>query len=179
MKFSQQLMTRFGVRVGIVGLLALPVGYGSFLVWQEWHFREHLVRPSPTVTTTMPAPVDALLDATAVAMVLGLTTQSTLLTSTEPLVLRASLVVSNGLSRALLADAKGARMYQVGERLPGGSVLRRVEPHQVVLWNKGREERLMLQPSTAPFLRRFVPPAAPQTPVISTRYLRPLSGPSE
>jgi hypothetical protein len=27
-------------------------------------------------------------------------------------------------------------MYQVGERLPGGSVLRRVEANQVVLWNK-------------------------------------------
>jgi type II secretory pathway component PulC len=44
-------------------------------------------------------------------------------------------------------------MYQVGERLPGGSVLRRVEANQVVLWNKGREERLTLQPPVAHFLR--------------------------
>jgi hypothetical protein len=179
MKLSLKFVARFGLRAGTVCLLASPVGYGVFAVWQEWHFREHLARPSSTVATPIPAPAHVPLDATAVATVLGLATPSTLLASAEPLTLQASFVVSNGVSRALLADAQGPRMYQVGERLPGGSVLRRVEANQVVLWNKGREERLTLQPSAERFLRRLESPADTQPPAVSTRYLRPLSGPSE
>jgi len=174
-------VTRFGLRLRNVGLLLLPVGYSVFLAWQEWRFREFFVRPPLTVTTVTAAPAtlrDAL-DATAVATVLGLTTQTALLASAEPLTLQASFVVSSGLSRALLTDAQGSRMYQVGERLPGGSVLRRVEANQVVLWNKGREERLTLQPPVARFLRPVDFPVDARPPVISTRYLRPIIGPSE
>jgi hypothetical protein len=178
-KLSLKFFARFGLRAGTVCLLASPLGYAFFAMWQEWHFREHLARPPSTVATTIPALVHVPLDATAVATVLGLTTPATLLASTEPLALQASFVVSNGASRALLADAQGPRMYQVGERLPGGSVLRRVEANQVVLWNKGREERLTLQPSTERFLRRLELPVDTQIPAVSTRYLRPLSGPSE
>ena len=47
----------------------------------------------------------------------------------------------------------------MGEPLPGGSVLRRVEADRVVLWNKGREEVLTLQPSATRFLRRLDPQA--------------------
>ena len=113
------------------------------------------------------------------ATVLGLTQGTTLLPSAEPLTLQASFVFGNGLSKALLADSQGSRIYLVGERLPGGSVLRRVEANQVVLWNKGREERLTLQPSVARFLRRFESPGDPQKTAISSRYLRPVSGQSE
>jgi hypothetical protein len=177
--FSIKLPAHFVWRLGNVFLLALPLGYAVYLAWQEWHFREHLAPPPQAMPQASSAPVPAPLDATAVATLLGLTTQATLLASAEPLTLQASFVVSEGLSRALLADAQGPRMYQVGERLPGGSVLRRVEANQVVLWNKGREERLALQPSAAAFLRRFESPTEPPAPAISARYLRPLSGPSE
>jgi hypothetical protein len=162
------------------GLLVLPVGYAVLLVWEEWHFRERLTSspPLPVVAPTS-VPVHVPLDATAVASVLGLTQGASLLASAEPLTLQASFVLSSGLSRALLADAQGPRMYQVGERLPGGSVLRRVEAKQVVLWNKGREERLTLQPPAARFLRQLESPGDTQAPAISTRYLLPVSGPSE
>lgn len=179
MKISLKVVTRFGVRLSTVSLLLLPVGYAVFVVWQEWQFREHLARPLSVPVTANPEPVPVPFDATAVATVLGLTTQATPLASAEPLTLQASFVVSNGLSGALLADAQGPRMYRVGERLPGGSVLRRVEAHQVVLWNKGREERLTLQPSAARFLRRLESAAEIPNPAISSRYLRPFSGPSE
>ncbi|MGY3171976.1 hypothetical protein ACVWYU_001350 [Pseudomonas sp. TE12234] len=180
-KFSLHVGTRFGSRLGAVCLLALPVGYSIFLIGHERHFREHLAQPTPTPTLAppSPAPTHVPLDATAVATVLGLTTQTALLASAEPLTLQASFVVSSGLSRALLADAQGSRMYQVGDRLPGGSVLRRVEANQVVLWNKGREERLMLQPPAARLLRPFESSVDAQPSVISTRYLRPIAGPSE
>ncbi|MEJ5060386.1 MULTISPECIES: type II secretion system protein N [unclassified Pseudomonas] len=179
MEISLRVLTRFGLRVGAIFLLALPAGYAVYLVWQEWQFREQLARPSPTLATITRAPAHVPLDATAVATMLGLTTQITLLASAEPMTLQASFVVSNGMSRALLADAQGPRMYQVGERLPGGSVLRRVEANQVVLWNKGREERLTLQPSAERLLRRLESAVDTQTPAISARFLRPLSGPSE
>ncbi|MNP63797.1 hypothetical protein D3C76_1592380 [compost metagenome] len=102
-----------------------------------------------------------------------------MLVSAEPLTLQASFVRSSGVSSALLADAQGPRMYQVGERLPGGSVLRRVEANQVVLWNKGREERLALQPPAAQLLRRLESPGEMPGPAVSARFLRPFSGPSE
>ena len=178
-KFSLRVGTRFGSRLGAVCLLALPVGYSVFLIGHERHFREHLAQPTPTLAPPSTVPTHVPLDATAVATVLGLRTQSALLASAEPLTLQASFVVSSGLSRALLADAQGSRMYQVGDRLPGGSVLRRVEANQVVLWNKGREERLTLQPPVARFLRPVESPVDARPPVISTRYLRPIIGPSE
>lgn len=179
MKFSLKVATRFGVRFCTAGLLVLPVAYAVFVLWQERQYRDHLAKPVPTVTAALPEPARVLVDATAVATVFGLTSQSALLVSAEPLTLQASFVVSNGLSRALLADAQGSRIYQVGERLPGGSVLRRVEAQHVVLWNKGREEQLTLQPSAVRFLRPLDSTAESPPPTISTRFLRPLSGPSE
>ncbi|VVP97509.1 hypothetical protein PS918_03837 [Pseudomonas fluorescens] len=179
MKFSPKATSLFGRRVIAAGLLILSLGYAVLLVWQEWQFRQHLPRPSTAAPATVSVPASVPLDATAVAMVLGLTTDATPLTSAEPLTLQASFVINNGLSKALLADAQGPRLYQVGERLPGGSILRRVEARHVVLWNKGREERLSLQAPSAPFLRQRQSPTDAQAPTISTRYLRPLSGPSE
>ncbi|MGE8066842.1 type II secretion system protein N [Pseudomonas sp. NPDC089569] len=160
-------------------LLVLPAGYAVFLGWQEWHFRKSLVRPSPPVAATVHVPVNSSLDATAVATVLGLTTQASVANSNEPLTLQASFVVSSGLSKALLADAQGQRLYQVGERLPGGSVLRRVEADQVVLWSNGREARLTMQPSATRFLHQLQSPMDTRDPTVSLRYLRPLDGPSE
>jgi len=166
-------------RLCTLGLLLVTVVYGAFLVWQEWGFRQSRVAPMLVVSTIATPPSRAPLDTTAVATVLGLTAGATLLASAEPLTLQASFVLATGLSRALLADAQGSRIYQVGDPLPGGSVLRRVEVNQAVLWNKGREEVLTLQSSSASFLRQLDSPSQPPTPVSSTRFLRPLSGQSE
>lgn len=171
-KHSWQVLSRFA-------LLAVPAGYAVLLIWQEWHWRERLATPPLPVVASTAVPVHVPLDATAVASVLGLTQGSSLLASAEPLTLQASFVVSNGASRALLVDAQGSRMYQVGERLPGGSVLRRVEANQVVLWNKGREERLALLPPAERFLRQLESPDDLHDSAVPARYLHPLSGPSE
>ncbi|MHC8316583.1 type II secretion system protein N [Pseudomonas sp. LB3P31] len=177
MKF---LAERFAGLSGIVGkalLLVMPLTYGAVLMWQEWSFRQSIALmplPAPAQKTT---PARETLDATAVATVLGFTAATTLQASAEPLTLQASFVNASGLSRALLADSQGSRIYQVGDRLPGGSVLRRVEPGQVVLWNKGREELLTLQSSAARFLRPFELQEAPHA--TPARFLRPISGPSE
>lgn len=172
MKNSWRVLSRFG-------LVVMPLGYAALLIWQEWHFRERLAAPPLPMAAPIPGPAHVPLDAGAVASVLGLTQGASLLASAEPLTLQASFVLSGGVSRALLADDQGSRVYQVGERLPGGSVLRRVEANQVVLWNKGREERLTLRPSVARFLRKLESPGDTQAPAVSTRFLRQVSGPSE
>lgn len=127
-------------------MLVLPLGYAAFLSWSEWVLREAMTvqRERPALPAAV---VDsrAQLDPAAIATVLGLAAESALVRSAEPLTLRASFVSSAGESRALLAGAEGERIYRVGESLPGGSVLRRVEITQVVLWRKGREELLPLQ----------------------------------
>lgn len=174
-------INHFGLRLGTLVLLLLPVAYALLLLWQDWRFRELLPRPAPPVSVPAftPALADAALDATAVAGVLGLIAPTEIRSSNEPLTLQASFVASEGSSRALLADAGGSRMYQVGERLPGGSMLRRVDTDQVVLWRNGREERLALQPPAARFLHPLQLPADAMTPAVSPRYLRPIVEPSE
>ena len=154
-------------------LLVVPISYAAFLVWQEWHFREksRLQRRSWPLLRA-PSSLE-ILDTTAIATVLGLADEAARLPSAEPLTLQASFVVASGMSKALLADAQGSRIYQVGEQLPGGSVLRRIEPNQVVLWNKGREELLTVQSSSTRFLRRLESQDAPHHLPVSTRYLSP------
>lgn len=166
-------------RLSTLCLLVISIGYAAFLAWQEWGFRKSLASPLAFAATVSTPPPRAPLDTTAIATVLGLTADATLLPSAEPLTLQASFVLDTGLSRALLADAQGSRVYQVGDQLPGGSVLRRVEVNQAVLWNKGREEVLTLQASATRFLRQLDSSPTPQTPVSSARFLRPLTGQSE
>lgn len=166
-------------RLCTLGALVLFVAYAAFLAWREWGFREGFASPLPFTATVSTPPSRAPLNTAAVATVLGLTAENTLLPSAEPLIFHASFILATGLSKALLADAQGARIYQVGDQLPGGSVLRRVEVNQAVLWNKGREEVLALQTSAAPFLRPFDSHVEAQTNVIPARYLRPHTGQSK
>lgn len=148
-------------------LLVLPLAYGGYLVWQEQAYRQALrVMPVFTPVSTSLAHSPLPFKPEAIATVLGLGTQGAWVKSAEPLQLRASFVSSLGKSQALLADAQGARFYAVGERLPGGSVLRRVEAGYVALWRNGREERLTLKSASqhlipASAATRSSAPAAP------------------
>lgn len=151
--------------------LMLPMGYGLVLGWQEWQFRRAQWDTVHTIAAPMPtrAPPSTL-NTLAVATVLGLSTQSSVLNSAEPLTLRATVVASDSESRALLAGPDGERFYRAGERLPGGSLLRRIEPAHVVLWRQGREERLSLYPEGA----RFIQPADIHRQAAAPRHLRPM-----
>ncbi|MFW0758180.1 type II secretion system protein N [Pseudomonas sp. H11T01] len=146
MKFSATAVSGHWPALLKIVLLVLLLGYTAFLAWSAWALREAMV-----VQRELPVPPAAVVDSraqlnpAAIATVLGLAAQNELVRSAEPLTLRASFVSSTGESRALLAGPDGERIYQVGESLPGGSVLRRVEITQVVLWRKGREELLPLQ----------------------------------
>lgn len=168
-------------RLRPVGLLLASLGaYLCLLMGQEWQFRQQFwAAPLPPMPAVQAAPAPVPLDATAVATLFGLNPKTALLASAEALTLQASFVRRLGLSSALLADAQGVHRYQVGERLPGGSVLRRIETDQVVLWNKGREERLRLQGPATPFLRRVDAASGAASALASPRFFRPLSGPSQ
>lgn len=155
-------------------MLVLPLAYGAFLTWGEWTLRDALL-----VQRQLPAPSTVVVDKRtqlnpgAIATVLGLAAESALVRSAEPLTLRASFVSSTGESRALLAGADGERIYQVGESLPGGSILRRVEITQVVLWRKGREELLALQLNGRRSLQAVKAGGQSPAPAPSPHYLRP------
>ena len=170
---------RGGSRLPKALLVLMPLLYGGSLAGQEWRFRQALNRSVPVVADSPVVPVRALPNVQAVATVLGLTPEGAHAPSAEPIALQASFVADQGLSRALLADAAGSRIYQVGERLPGGSVLRRVEASHVMLWRNGREERLALQPEAKPLLRRLDLEDGHAAALHSSQYIRPVVGQSE
>ncbi|AKJ97622.1 hypothetical protein VM99_05950 [Pseudomonas chlororaphis] len=168
-----------GSRSATALLVLVPLLYAGWLVEREWRFRQALGRDMPVVAAAPATATRGLPNVQAVATVLGLAPEGAHAASAEPMTLQASFVVDQGLSRALLADAAGPRIYQVGERLPGGSVLRRVEPGHVMLWRNGREERLALQPATPPLLRQVAAEPPRQATLPSSQYLRPVAGQTE
>ncbi|SFB59636.1 Type IV pilus biogenesis [Pseudomonas sp. NFIX10] len=170
---------KVGSRLPTTILVLVPLLYGVLLAGQEWRYRQAVARAVPVVGDSSTVPVRALPNVQAVATVFGLTPEDAQAPSTEPITLQASFVAGQGLSRALLADAAGPRIYQVGERLPGGSVLRRVETSHVTLWRNGREERLALQPAAKPLLRRLSLEDGRHAAPHSSQYLRPVAGQSE
>ncbi|WP_460115736.1 type II secretion system protein N [Pseudomonas sp. H2_D02] len=162
----------------IVSMLAL-LSYGALLAGQEWRFRQASVRDVPVLVDSMVAPAREPPNVQAVATVLGLVPQGSQVPSSEPITLQASFVADQGLSRALLVHAGGSRIYQLGERLPGGSVLRRVEAGHVTLWRNGREERLALQQPAKPLLRQLSLDDSHHAALHSSQYLRPVAGQPE
>ena len=128
-------------------LMVFLMGYGTFLAWQEWLFRQSLEAPVFTSAQADTSVVPGVFNPAAIVTVLGLSVGEQSAQSTETMELRASFVSSQGQSHALLDDGEQAGFYTVGERLPGGSVLRRVEVSHVVLWRNGREEHLALKPA--------------------------------
>ena len=144
---KRTVMPRYLPVIVATFLLSFPVGYGAYLAWQEWLYRQSVLAvPTVAPVNKSAFPEVSTFKPDAIAGVLGFSTQEALAKSPEPLELRASFVSSLGASQALLAGSQEERFYTVGERLPGGSVLRRVEASQVVLWRNGREERLVLKP---------------------------------
>ncbi|KIQ57581.1 hypothetical protein RL74_20190, partial [Pseudomonas fluorescens] len=90
-------------------LVLVPLLYAGWLVEREWRFRQALGRDMPVVAAA-PA-TRGLPNVQAVATVLGLAPEGAHAASAEPMTLQASFVVDQGLSRALLADAAGPRIY--------------------------------------------------------------------
>ena len=69
--------------------------------------------------------------------------------SQAELVLKACFVSSLGHARALVASREGESLYRVGDRIPGGGVLRRIDVRSITLWDGERELNLVLAGSRA------------------------------
>ncbi|MNJ16938.1 hypothetical protein D3C77_112080 [compost metagenome] len=155
----------------------VPLGYGGYLGWQERALRTALAQPAELASAAVAVGPQGQVNPIAIATVMGLGAQGEGVRSAEPLTLRASFVASSGASRALLAGASGERMYRVGESLPGGSVLRRVEIDQVVLWRQGREELLPLQLASERALQPAPGPGAGRASAQGPSFFRPAAEP--
>ncbi len=163
-----------------LALCALPLGYAALSLWGERVFRQALPTvPTVQVINRSMAAERTPLNHAALATVMGLVAQESLARSSEPLKLQASFVSSTGDTRALLAGASGQRIYRVGESLPGGSVLRRIESGRVLLWRNGREELLVLEPPARTTLRVLKDPAPDAAAAASALYLRPTATPRQ
>lgn len=116
------------------------------LGWQQVRWR-HAPEPPPAAPASTPqAPVDTPPDTSALVLAFGIAGAGEVPASAEPLQLRALIVASHGPARALIGAGDVVRSYRVGDHLPGGNLVRRIDPAQVLLWRAGREERLLLAP---------------------------------
>lgn len=152
------------IRRGVIVLVSL-LAVATVLTWQERRFRQGQAALSiiPPAPNTLPAQVDQT--PAALAALFGLMPVAGNVPSHEALELRAVFFASAGRSRVLLGDAKRQSMHRVGDRLPGASVIRRIERDAVVLWREGREERLQLVQAAPVFaLAGSAPGARPLPP---------------
>ena len=140
--------------------LALTLVASAGLGWQQVRWR-HAPEPPPAAAAPQ-SHVDTPLDASALTLAFAMAGGAQVPTSTEPLRLRALIVASHGPARALIDAAGAQRSYQVGDRLPGGNLIRHIDARQVLLWRAGREERLL-----------FVAPTQLFSPIPSSTVVRP------
>lgn len=135
--------------------LVLTLIAAAGLGWQQARWR-HAPEPRPVAPASPPqAPVDTPPDTSALALAFGIAGAGEVPTSAEPLRLSALIIASHGPARALIGTADAERSYRVGDHLPGGNKVRRIDAGQVLLWRAGREERLLF--ATPPQLFSPIP----------------------
>ncbi|MFJ4351557.1 type II secretion system protein N [Pseudomonas sp. NPDC089428] len=117
-----------------------------------------------------PAAVEARhpLPASTLALAFGFEVADAKASTRSDITLKGSFVSSLGEARALISSNAKDAVYRVGDSLPGGGVVRRIEARAITLWFDGREETLAMAAPAGTLLR----PASTQT------SLRPSSPPS-
>ncbi|UVL66619.1 hypothetical protein [Pseudomonas sp. B21-031] len=90
-------------------------------------------------TTPPPAP-EQTLSTVALALAFGFSAPGQQSSNQAGIVLKACFVSSRGDAWALVASREGEGVHRVGDRLAGGSVLRRIDVRSITLWVDGREE---------------------------------------
>ncbi|RII74653.1 hypothetical protein [Pseudomonas monteilii] len=123
------------------------------------------VAPAPTAQKPLPT--------ATLALAFGYSAPVGQAASQAELVLKACFVPSLGHARALVASREGESLYRVGDRMPGGSVLRRIDVRSITLWDGEREQRLALPGSRANvFVQSGSPPVRGPASADSPRLLR-------
>lgn len=152
-----------------LAVLALT-GWLAWLARDAWYAHQALIieqaQPAPSIAA--PATANAApLDGTLVGLLFGvLPGNGSAESAAEDASASLSLVLMASLaehgeadSRALIGDPSGSAFYRIGDRLPGGAVLRAVAADHVLLLHGGRDYHLGFP---RPEARLFVPrsPAA-------------------
>ncbi|WP_341960465.1 type II secretion system protein N [Pseudomonas sp. RC10] len=138
--------TRFhGVTILCLATLA---GSGFYFVLDEKAVRAELAKVPPVLREKSPSttPVGPV-SAGALLTSMGFQADGRLRQSPESATVRGLFMASNGSSTALLTVAGQDSRYRLGDRLPGGSVLQRIEPGRVLLSNRGVDTFLPLSVS--------------------------------
>lgn len=146
---------------------------GALLTWREL---ANPMLPGAAIPAQPMAPASAVekpLPVATLALAFGFQAPGQPQSSRADITLKACFVSSQGDARALVKTASGDGLYRVGDRLPGGGVLRRIDVRAIVLWVNGREEVVSLSPGNAsvfqPSGSAIGPVSAPQS---SPRLLR-------
>ncbi len=131
----------------ILSCVAAPLLAIVFLVVRETtrpmaeRVGQEQVAPAPTVQQPLPT--------ATLALAFGYSAPIGQAAGQAELVLKACFIPSLGHPRALVASREGESLYQVGDRMPGGSVLRRIDVRSITLWDGERERTLALSGSRA------------------------------
>lgn len=155
----------------ILSWVAAPLLAIAFLVVRETTrpmaepVGQEQVAPAPTDQKPLPT--------ATLALAFGYSAPVGQAASQAELVLKACFIPSLGHARALVASREGESLYQVGDRMPGGSVLRRIDVGFITLWDGEREQTLALSGSRASvFFQSGSTPARGPASADSPRLLR-------
>lgn len=127
----------------VLSWVAIPLLALVMLAWRE-ATRPDLVEPVAQDSVARVLPAQQPLPTATLALAFGFSEPGERLASQAGLVLKACFIPSRGQPRALVGSREGDSFYGVGDRLPGGSVLRRIDVGAITLWVEGREEVLTL-----------------------------------
>ncbi|MCE5975630.1 hypothetical protein [Pseudomonas sp. JR33AA] len=118
-------------------------------------------------------PLDKPLSTAALIVAFGFSAPDGQPAGRADLVLKACFIPSRGEARALVGGRDGDALYRVGDRLPDGSVVRRIEVRSITLWD-GRVEQSVAMSGNRPgvFLPFGSAAVAGPAPADSPRLLR-------
>lgn len=137
----------------VASLLLSALVVAGLLVLREANYREGSVVLSRQPAMATVAPVAEPFSSTALVLAFGFNTAEAGSASALQLTLKACFTSSQGEARALVSAGDGDVFYQVGDRLPGGAVLRRIDGQSITLWFNGGEQRVSLAGSASPVFR--------------------------
>lgn len=124
--------------------LGVVLSAAAWLGWDAFAQRRQLDQLQPVPLASAVAAPARPFAAGTIALAFAASSSVGALATAEQVTLRAVILGSEGDSRVLIGAVGKARFYRVGERLPDGSVVRRIEAQQALLWQHGQEQRVSL-----------------------------------
>lgn len=134
--------------------VVLPVLTGVFLLWREAQAQAYWQMQVPAAVAPVAMAAQRPLPVAALALAFGFRIADAKASRRSDITLKASFVSSLGDARALVSSNAKEAIYRVGDRLPGGGVIRGIDSHAITLWVDGQEEVLALTRPVDTLLRQ-------------------------